>query len=120
MLVMKTTKDDFELFKKEARKWQSKLGLTNWALYFKQKDVKDCYARTHWHVGSMAATLEFCTKWDDYRPKNAHEIDKLALHEVLHVLMAPLISEAEYRYTTNDAIETAEHSIVRSLENMLD
>lgn len=116
---MKTTRKDFEEFKRNCLKWQNKLGITNWSIYFEHCPAKGTYAKTHWNTVQMAATIQFATYWDSTRPKNSYEIDKLALHEVVHVLLAPLVSEAEYRYTSLDAIESAEHSIVRSLENLI-
>lgn len=41
---MKTTKNDFDLFKQECIKWQNKLGLTDYRLYFRHKDIKDANA----------------------------------------------------------------------------
>ena len=100
-------------------KWRRKLGLVNWSFYFEHIKAEGVYARTHWSTSQMAATIQFATDWDNTRPKNEHEIDMIGLHETLHVLMAPLISEAEYRYSTQEAIDSAEHSIVRSLENVV-
>lgn len=117
--MIKTTKAEFALFCDMSRKWREKLGLMNWAFYFEHTKTEDAYARTSWSTNAMAATLKFATEWDNLRPKNEHEIDMLALHEVLHVLMAPLISEAEYRYSTQESIDMAEHSIIRSLENIV-
>lgn len=116
---MKTTKRDFEFFRVECIKWQENLGLINWAFHFKHTHTKDAYATTAWKTQDRMAVIRFCTSWDDTRPKNDVELKRLALHEVLHVLLAPLISEAQWRYTSEDAIDTAEHAIVRTLENFL-
>lgn len=116
---MKTSKQEYEYFKTSCLNWREVLGLKNWALYFEHTKAEGTYAKTHWSTTQMAATIQFATDWDNTRPKNDTEINKLALHEVLHVLLAPLVGEAEYRYSSADAIEAAEHSIVRSLENMV-
>lgn len=116
---MRTSKADFETFKTSCIDWQSKLGLIEWALYFEHANLPDEYAKTSWSTGAMVATIQFSTHWDNLREKTAQEIHKLALHEILHILMAPFVSEAEYRFSTSNAIETAEHSIIRRLENIL-
>lgn len=116
---MKTTKAEFELFKKRCYHWQQRLSLNNWAVYFEHMNTKDAYAKTHWSTTQMAATIQFCVNWDKTRPKNDAEIDRLALHEISHILLAPLVSEANWRFTSEDAIDSAEHAIVRALENIL-
>lgn len=116
---MRTTKEDFQYFKTCCLDWQNKLSIKNWSLYFEHTKVEGCYAKTAWSTSEMAATVQLATSWDNLRPKTKEELNKLALHEVLHVLLAPLLSEAEYRYTTQDAIYSAEHAIVRSLENIV-
>lgn len=46
-------------------------------------------------------------------------IERLALHESLHLLLAPLNAAAVDRFTTNQEIETYEHEVVWLLEEML-
>ncbi len=116
---MRTTKAEYEAFKSYCVDYQTTLGLKNWGLYFEHTKLKTAYAQTAWSTNAMAATIKFTTNWDNTRPKNDLEIKRVALHEVLHVLLAPLVSEAEFRYSTEDAIQMAEHSIVRQLESLV-
>lgn len=53
-----------------------------------------------------------------YKPERIW-LDRLALHEVCHILLCDLSRLTKDRYTTPDAIETAEHAVVRRLENAL-
>lgn len=118
---MKVTASEFEFFKKCCAKWIRKLGLTNWAVYYYLEEVEGSYAQTAWDFSGMAASIRMGSEWDGGRPKNRAEIDRLALHECLHLLLAPLIREAEARYADEDIILSSEHSIIRSIENsMLD
>lgn len=91
----------------------------NWALFYEVHDLEDSYARTYWRTSDMAATIQFCKKWETMRPKSDEELERIAVHELCHVLLGPLVSEAEYRYSTDEAIRVAEHSIVRLLEEVL-
>lgn len=116
---MKTTKLQFELFKNDCLAWQKKLGLTNWVIYFYHKKIEDSYANTAWHMSSAAATINLSTVWDEGRLYSEKELDRLALHEVLHVLLAQLIAEAEDRFSNQTALNIAEHNIIRTLENVL-
>jgi len=93
--------------------------LIDWVVYFKHSEVEDSYARTSWDSNDRVATIEFSSTWDEMRNLSSEQLDKLALHEILHIVMAPLCSEAEYRYSTQEDIKNAEHSIVRRLENVI-
>lgn len=118
-MKLKTTKTDFEKFQKYCAKWRLKLGLQDWALFYEHFDLEDAYGRTYWRTADHAATVQFCKKWDQMRPLSDRELERLAVHELLHVVMAPLMSEAEYRYSTEEAIQANEHSIARLLEEVL-
>ena len=90
----------------------------NWTIYYEHAAEDGSYAKTYWSTKDMIATITLCVDWDDLRPKNNKELRQVALHEIMHVLLAPLISEAEYRYSTQHAIDVAEHSIIRSVANI--
>lgn len=116
---MKTTKKDFELFKQYCLEWQNKLGVKNWSVHYDHSDTDGAYARTYTKASEAIATTVLGTYWDDLRAKTDEEINRLALHETLHILFAHFMAEASYRFTSQDALETAEHSIIRQLENLL-
>jgi hypothetical protein len=118
-MKLKTSKADFEQFKGYCEQWKQLFGLQRWSFFYDHTDIRDMYAQTNSNSVQLAATIQLATKWDDMRPKNERELYKLAAHEVLHVLLAPLCSEAEYRYSTEDAIQSAEHAVVRTLETIL-
>lgn len=116
---MKTTKRDFEQFKKECAIWIEKLGLIEWSVHYDHQHIEGSYAETAWKLSAGVATITLSTYWDDLRPKTEDAIRRLALHEVLHVVMSPLYAEASERYTNPLALDTAEHLIIRRLENTL-
>lgn len=116
---MRTTKKDFELFKLYCDEAIKKLGLVEWSMHYEHRHVEGSYAETAWRLSAGVATVTFSTYWDDLRPKTEDAIQRLAFHEVLHILMAPLFAEASERYTNHLALETAEHLIIRRLENTL-
>lgn len=116
---MKTTKADFEAFKGFCAEAIQKLGLVEWSVHYDHKHLDDQYARTYWFLSAGAATIILSTYWDDLRPKTPEAIRRLAYHEIMHVMMAPLIVAAEERYANQNAIDTAEHLIIRRLENVI-
>jgi hypothetical protein len=115
---MKVTKADFELFKQSCDKYIKKLGLVNWSVHYQHEIREGSYAVTASDCDGRVATITLSTYWDDLRIKTDHEIDKLALHEVLHIMMAPILREAEQRYTTQYVLLDQEHDIIRRLENL--
>lgn len=116
---MKTTKADFELFKKYVQEYADVLGVKDWSLHFSHEEVGDAYASTTYSIDDRVAKIRLGKYWDDLRPKNSYEIKRLAFHELMHVVMAPLVYEAKERYTTNHVLDGIEHNIIRRLENIV-
>ena len=114
---MKTTKKDFELFKTECQKWIDKLGLHEWDFYFKLADLKGSVATTACDCEGHIAKITLNTNID--RTACFHSLEDTAKHEILHVLMSPLMTKATYRYVRYDELDEAEHSILMRLIKLL-
>jgi len=115
---MRTSKADFEKFKGYCLKWQRELGLDDWHIYVFHKPIKDSFADTATSVSGRGATIQFNTTWHD-RPLSDKEIEECALHEVMHIVTAPLINEARARFADEYSMEAAEHAIVTRLTNYI-
>lgn len=116
---MKVTKTDFRFFTSECQRFIDVLGLKEWSMHYTHEPLDDAYARTLMNSGGMVATIIMGTYWDDMRPKTKREISRLAFHEVCHLLMNPLATEAMERYTTDHTLQSLEHTIIRRLENLV-
>lgn len=116
---MKTTAAQFKLFKEHSEKWRLALGLNDWYVYYSHEKAEGTYARTRWDNGSQIATIILNTTWDVMRPLDSRELDRVALHEMLHVAMADIVAHAESRYITEDGLEQAEHRLIRRMEYAL-
>lgn len=116
---MKTTKADFEIFKTYCAEAIQKLGLLEWSVHYAHEHRESDYARTAWKLSGGVATITLSTYWDDLRPKTEEALRRVAYHEVMHLLLAPLVAEACDRYTNQDAIDIAEHQAIRRLENVI-
>lgn len=114
---MRTTKADFGLFKQNCEEFIKKFGLVEWSVHYAHEHTPEAYASTAWRLSSATATITLGTVWDDLRLKTEEEIKKVAFHEVLHLVLSPLIGEANDRFSTQIAIDIAEHTIIRRLEN---
>lgn len=91
------------------------LNLKNWIYKFTHSDSEDSDELASVKALSKTRVAEFnlSVTWS-VCPTKKH-IDEVALHEVLHVLMAPLMDLAENRYATKDALDDAEHDVIRGL-----
>lgn len=116
---MKTTKKDFHLFMEACTIYLDKLGLKEWSVFYNHAVLEDAYATTAWKLSGYVATITLNQEWDDLRPKSDREIRRVALHEALHLLLAPIAAEASERYTTQLQLEVAEHQAIRRLENLV-
>jgi len=116
---MRTTKKDFYLFKRCCVEWVCKLGIKEWSIHYSQEDLPNEYAITRWDLSGGVATIVLGVYWDDLRPKTNETINRLALHEVLHLLVAPLTNQAFERFTTEETMNAVEHQLIRRLENIV-
>lgn len=118
---MKTTAAQFEIFKKEAKKWQKKLGLLDWYLDFFHEDWSKesgcAIAWCNWHLKAHSAALCFSTK-THYTKKQltTHMIKGIAFHEICHLLTAHIQYMAEL-YVDADVVEARVHELIQRLLN---
>jgi len=110
--MKKTTIKDRRLavFINEFNKYQTKLGLTNYKVYFQREKLSDCYADITVDHRGMVATVRVS---DDANVKES------AKHEALHLLISKLEERALDRHSTYDDIYKADEEIVRRLEKVL-
>ena len=117
--MSRTSESNYNYFKKECIEFIYDLGLTEWDVYFQHGGVNDVYAQTAWENGSKVATITLCDDWDDLRPRTNAEIKRVALHEVLHIAMADIVSHAEARYISEEGLQAAEHTFIRRMEKLI-
>ncbi len=118
MGVKRTTQAEFELFKREFLKWQRRLGLTDWKVYFEHVEVDDGFAEIIMDHEGCLATVRLTTKVPgpdvpDFDPA-AH-----ARHEALELLLGPVRRLMTWRYVVPDDINIEIHRVVRRLEKLL-
>ena len=116
---MKTTKKDYELFKKECLYWIKRFELNNSRIYFEYKDLGEniganCSPSTN---GNM--TLALALEIHPFHRTQNEEIKYLAKHEVLHSLLGVLSELAHSRYVGQDELLDAEERLVRKLVNII-
>ncbi len=117
--MRKVSKRQFELFKKECKKWIDIFELNNWNVAYMQNKTKKSFAYCHTNVTHYKATIHLCKVWDDEVVKLTDEnIKKTALHEILHLLLSRLSDYGYARFVADDEMTEAEEELVNKLINV--
>lgn len=114
---MKTTKNGAIAFERACRRWQVTLGLTDWTFSFKTAKADGVHeAEVMYNCETRCAIFTYYVGVDD-----ACTPARIALHEMLHVLLADMLSIAARRADDNhpDALRE-EHRVIERLLNALD
>lgn len=112
---MKTT--PAQRFEAACRKWQVTLGLTDWTLTFKTTQGDGEHeADVGYNCETRQATITYYKGVDD-----AAKAERVALHEMLHVLLADMLQQAARRACdTHVDVAREEHRVIERLLNALD
>jgi hypothetical protein len=124
--MAKTSKSDFEGFKKKAYYYVGEFGLLEYEIDFVHKDLCNedeplCNAQAGVRVSAPGkwATIYLNVDWGD-NPVTKHTIHSAALHEVLHILFAEYSCIAFERFNiSQDQFTTCEHTILGRLQNFI-
>ena len=113
------TEDEYKYFKERCKYYANMFNLMDWDFYFFLEDLSDDseLANISWCFTGHSCRITFSTKmpgYDDY----LHEIDKIARHEIIHLLLARLQEYAQRRNVYQDDIDESIESLVRHIENV--
>jgi len=114
---MKTTKKDFQMFKKECQKWIDILGLKDWHFWYEHKECdENCIAQYLEDPSARACTIYFATELHD--KLTVHDVKSSAFHEIMELYMNDLRLLARTG-NSYERVDEATHRVVRMLENVL-
>lgn len=104
-------------FEKSCREWQIRLGLTDWTLSFKVAPAEGNYEATvEYNCDSRQAAVTAYAN-----TTGADRAERTAFHEMLHVLLADVLSEAALRASdTHPAVVREEHRVIERLLNAIE
>lgn len=120
-----TTEDHLTSFMRLVKLWMSKLGITSYITSF-ERIGKDCSASIHVDPIGRSARFRLSKEWK--KPVTEEEIERCAIHEVMHLLMAQVIDSAEHAAAISKSynvpfhkslIYRDEEAVVVMLENIL-
>ena len=115
---MKTSKEDFKIFKDEFIKWQKKLGLQGYEIRFEVTRDDANYASIAITEGSKTALVTF-SKFIKERDKAWHDPKAHAKHERIQLLLHRLVYLGQQRYTNPGEINQEWEKLVIILEKVL-
>ena len=117
---MKTTQKQFELFKKECRKWANMFELNGWRFDFLLDDLGKHQAEANVNYLGCVATIKLDIRLTKSKEDTWTNLVKLnAKHEIIHILLGNLATLGNSRFITSDEIVKAEEELVRKLENII-
>lgn len=112
---MKTTKKHFELFKSRCYFWRERLNLIGVNLEFSLSELKGAHASSVYDYEGYVAHIELGLKLDIEGTTLEEEIDRLAKHELIHVLTGDVDHCIISRYITEEQGERAIEKLVCDL-----
>jgi len=120
---MKTTKEHFELFKSEVRKWVNIFDLNKYSIAFEWKELDPADARMIADEISCTATIalnkDVGFEGLNYDITFAEKIKELAKHESIHLLLWNFSEKAHLRFMDKDSLIEAEEAVVRKLTKII-
>lgn len=104
-------------FERSCREWQVALGLTDWTLAFRVARADGNYEATvEYNCENRQATLTSFTGVTD-----ADRAERVALHEMLHLLFADMLHASSLRASdTHPEVGREEHKAIERLLNAIE
>lgn len=113
------TTEEYEHFKKTCRSFQRSFGLVDWDIYFCFEDLTEDseMANITWCFTGHSARVTLTSKmpvYDNY----LFEMEKVARHEMIHLLLARVQEYVTRRNVIQVDIDEAVESLVRIIDNV--
>jgi hypothetical protein len=111
------TAADAVLYHHLVTKWQALLNLQDWRIVRSPKQIRSAMSDISISVEDHCALYRLGKNFGD-EEVNLQSLESTACHELLHVLLAELITMAQAR-VPDDVLMAMEHRIVITLEKLL-
>ena len=109
---MKTTKKDFEVFKKECEKWIEFFGLKDWRVEYEHRPLDNARADVEADIMNKWAVITMSKDQEDKK-----HIKESAFHEVCHLLHYGFDFIKKDKGHSEDVWDRECESFVRRMEN---
>lgn len=101
--MKQVTKAQFDYYCQRIRYWLKKFGTTDWTVYFGQEEM-ECAGRLRYDYDARGATFLLPFTVED---NSRDSLDETALHEVIHLVLAPLEAMGERRFVSEGEMQGA-------------
>jgi hypothetical protein len=116
MFKKKTT--NFDIFKREFKKWQRKLGLMGYKIYFLEAALDGSWADISVNQEMMVVTLRWTSNVDTEIADGCNPAAS-AKHEAMHLLINRLENLGRQRTYTESEMYEASEELARKLEDLI-
>ena len=116
---MKTTKKDFEKFKKAFNEYVEAYGISGWQIIFRHTDLDAAYACISTDIEGRHSIVTLGKSWPDSEKDAWLSLELTARHEVIHLLLAEMTELARRRHVGASQLDLEEERLVRILEELL-
>lgn len=117
-MAKKEKDNDFELFQTEFKKWQTRLGLTGFRIFFKHLPLVECFAQIDASQVHRVATVTLNSKLSN-EDKAHKDVKRSAKHEAMHLLVNNLEACATSREIRIQEIDEAVEELVVKLTELI-
>jgi len=111
--------EDVAIFWGALNHWQEKLGLQDWRIthsMLPKPGALACMDKWDWPQKQVRCRLS--RNWKAEKV-SVESLAATALHELLHVLLHPLIESAKDPRTLAEDLQASEHAVINKLERLL-
>lgn len=116
---VKTTRKDFERFKREFTRWQKRLGLELYRIDFRHTAIGDNFAQILVDEEGRVATVALTKGFDKGDEFGFHGAAAAGQHEALHLLLHRLYWLGRRRHIRDGELEEEWERIVLILQSVL-
>lgn len=116
---MKVTSKQFAFFKKCCKQYIELFSLGNWEITYKLEKLEGNRCECWWKLSGYVATIYLNDRWQQGWPLTNKILRNCALHEVAHLLLARLSSNARARYVQEEDLRESEEEVVRRVVRAL-
>lgn len=116
---MRTTKADFDYFKKRCIHWAKEFGLNEWEFVFEHVAL-DLNSQARWEVSPEGkwCIITLDVEWSTTEKKRKQSLNRIAFHEICEVSLYPLRRWAG-KLINIELLNEETHTIVRRMENLM-
>ncbi len=117
--MKKTSKAEFNRFKKEFLRWTGILGLQGYKIYFYHEPLNESYAEISINEPGRVADVYFASELSNNGRKMSPGPESHGKHEAIHLFLHRLGYLGEQRFTASDEIHHEAEKLVTVLEKVL-